>query len=262
MGRALTAAAVSAGDIFIVGATEYPGSPALGKDAGALAGLESIGVSVSDSVETAAARADAWIDFTTPAATLAALHALQGTKVQALIVGTTGLTPAQEAELDDYAASYTIVKSGNFSIGVTLMLDLVTRAAATLGPEFDIEILERHHRRKRDAPSGTALMIGEAAAAGRGARLTDLKAEHVVGLNEVRRAGDIGFAVQRAGGIVGDHEASITSEREMLTIGHRALDRSIFADGALRAARWAVEQPPGKYDMRDVLSLGRTGDDA
>lgn len=245
MGRALVASAGA--DFSIVGGSERAGSDALGPAPG--------GWTVTDSAARAAQSAAAWIDFTTPEATLAALEQLKLTKVKAAVVGTTGLSPAQEQQIAAHASRIAIVRDRNFSLGVNLMIGLVEQVAARLGEDWDIEISESHHRRKVDAPSGTALMIGEAAARGRGAPLTDLRAPPHDGRTGPRRDGAIGFSVVRGGGIIGDHEAAFISDAEILSISHRALDRAIFAMGALAAAKWAVEQKPGLYSMRDVLGL-------
>ncbi|MBI1360613.1 MAG: 4-hydroxy-tetrahydrodipicolinate reductase [Alphaproteobacteria bacterium] len=253
MGQALMRAA---GPGFtIVGGTERVGASQLGQDLGMLAALHALGAVAVETAADAARQADVWIDFTAPDATLLALDHLESTPVKAAIVGTTGLTASQEAKIAAHARRIAIVRAGNFSLGVNLLLALIEQAAARLGPDWDIEISETHHRRKVDAPSGTALMMGEAAAKGRGAELAGLRTPPYDGVTGPREAGRIGFAVSRAGGVIGDHEATFASDEEILTLGHRALDRAIFAKGALHAARWAVSQPPGLYSMRDVLSI-------
>jgi 4-hydroxy-tetrahydrodipicolinate reductase len=263
MGQMLTRLAATE-DSMVVGASEHPASPALGKDPGSLAGVDPCGCAIAASPLEAAAGAEVWIDFTTPAAALAALDALSASPgsasgVRAVIIGATGFTPDQDSAIAVHARRIAIVKAGNFSLGVNLLLALVEQAAQRLGPDWDIEIFEAHHRHKTDAPSGTALMIGEAAASGRGRKLQDLRAQPWNSPSGAgggaRETGKIGFSVARMGGVVGDHEASFASESETLTLGHRALDRGVFARGALRAARWAVGRPPGLYSMRDVLSV-------
>ena len=249
MGRALVAAAAADAGFRIVGATERPGSAAHGGALGAL------GVMVTDSAQTAAVNADIWIDFTAPAATLAALEALRTTPVRAAIVGTTGFSADEAAQLARAAARIAIVASGNFSLGVNLLASLVRQAASRLGPDWDIEIVEAHHRRKQDAPSGTALLLGQAAAAGRGRTLSQARLAPHAGGGEARAEGGIGFASIRGGGIVGDHDVSFAAETEIVTLSHRALDRAAFADGALAAARWAADKQPGLYSMQDVLAL-------
>jgi 4-hydroxy-tetrahydrodipicolinate reductase len=244
MGQALVAAAGA--DFVIVGGTERPGSPALG--------IASGGWRVTEDAAEAARSADVWIDFTTPAASLASLDQLEASSVRAAIIGTTGLSQEQEQLIAAHAGRIAIVRDRNFSLGVNLMMSLVEQAAARLGAGWDIEIGEAHHRRKVDAPSGTALMIGEAAARGRGASLDGLRAPPHDGQSGPRREGAIGFSVTRGGGIIGDHEAAFISDEEVLAISHRALDRAIFAKGALVAARWTVGRTPGLYAMRDVLA--------
>lgn len=245
MGQALVKCA---GDGFaVVGGSERPGAASIGADQG--------GWTLSDSAQKAAASADVWIDFTTPDATVAALELLKLTKVKAAVIGTTGLSAAQEQQVAEHAKRIAIVRDRNFSLGVNLMIGLVEQAAAKLGKDWDIEITEGHHRRKVDAPSGTALMIGEAAARGRGAKLADIRVPPHDGMTGPRKEGSLAFSVIRGGGIIGDHEAAFISDEEALSISHRALDRAIFAKGALVAAKWAVEQKPGLYAMRDVLGL-------
>jgi 4-hydroxy-tetrahydrodipicolinate reductase len=255
MGQALARAASEDPRFRIVGVTERPGAHSLGVDIGILSGLPAFGISAVDDVAAAVAEAQVWLDFTTPAATVLALEALEGTPVRAAIVGTTGLNAEEEGKVAAAAARLAIVRSGNFSVGVTLLAELVRQAAARLGPEWDIEIAETHHRRKIDGPSGTALLLGEAAAAARGQPLKTLRLPAHENSGTERSRGGIGFSVQRGGGVVGDHAVSFFAERESLTFSHRAMERSIFADGALAAALWAAERPPGLYSMRDVLGL-------
>lgn len=245
MGQALVK---SATDSFVIsGGSERAGSDAIGPAAG--------GWTVSDSAAKAAQSADVWIDFTTPTASLEALEQLKLTKVKAAIIGTTGLSPHQEQQIAEHAKRIAIVRDRNFSLGVNLMIGLVEQVAARLKDGWDIEITEGHHRRKVDAPSGTALMIGEAAARGREAKLTDLRTPPYDGQTGARNEGTIGFSVIRGGGIIGDHDAAFISDEEILSITHRALDRAIFAKGALAAAKWAADQKPGLYAMKDVLAL-------
>jgi 4-hydroxy-tetrahydrodipicolinate reductase len=239
MGGALMRAAGDDPRFDIVGGTSR--NPAAAGDA---AVVKDAGV--------AAAKADVWIDFTTPQASLAALDALTTTRARAAIIGTTGFTLDQDRAISTAAQRVAIVRSGNFSVGVTLLAEFVRAAAAKLGPAWDIEIFEAHHRRKVDAPSGTALLLGEAAAEGRGNHLAELRLDARQG---ARPEGGIGFAVARGGGIVGQHAVSFAAEREVLTLSHQALDRAVFADGALAAALWAADKPPGLYSMRDVLGL-------
>lgn len=255
MGRALIRAASADARFAIVGGTERGEGQFLGADLGALAGIAPLFMTTSDAADHAAEKADVWIDFTTPDATLAALEALKRTTARAAIIGTTGLDAGQEARIAAHAERIAIVRSGNFSLGVNLLAALVEQAAQRLGPSWDIEIAEAHHRRKVDAPSGTALLLGEAAAHGRGAPLSGLKLKPYDGVTGPRPEGGIGFSVIRGGGIVGGHDVRFIAEREVLTLSHQALDRAVFADGALAAALWAADKPPDLYSMRDVLGL-------
>lgn len=247
MGQTLASGVEARDALVLVGGTERADSSALGNPAGE-------GV-VSDRPEIATASADIWIDFTTPDASIAALDAISGRDMKAIILGTTGFSAAQDAHISALKHQFAIVKSGNFSLGVNLLAALTRQAAASLGEDWDIDILDRHHRHKVDAPSGTALLLGDAAAAGRGTALSKVKLPPFDGVTGPRPKGGIGFAVQRNGGIVGDHSVSFGSEQEMVTLSHSALDRSVFASGALHAAQWAAKQPPGLYDMQDVLGL-------
>ncbi len=246
MGQALAKAA--AADFTIVGGTERAGSQAVGTELAP-------GVAISEAANKAAATADVWIDFTTPEATLAALDLLGTTNVKAAIIGTTGLGPQHEQKIAEHARRIAIVKTGNFSLGVNLMLGLIEQASQRLGAGWDIEISETHHRRKVDAPSGTALMMGEAAAKAQGKTLGDLRTPPYDGQTGPRKDGAIAFAVTRGGDVIGDHEIKFISDEEIISIGHRALNRALFAKGALHAARWAATQKPGLYTMRDVLAL-------
>ena len=255
MGRTLVKCAHAAEDLVVVGGTERPGSGELGGDIGRLAGLDPVGVSIDLSAEKAAHSADVWVDFTSPLSTLEALDALKSTTVRAAIIGTTGFNDEEDKQLLRHAERVAIVRAGNFSLGVNLLTALVQQAAERLDESWDIEILETHHRMKVDAPSGTALMLGEAAAYGRGAPLADLRTPPYDGITGERNPGDIGFSVRRSGGVIGDHEATFTSMNEILSLRHTAMNRDIFADGALHAARWAVKQSPGFYSMRNVLGL-------
>jgi 4-hydroxy-tetrahydrodipicolinate reductase len=241
MGQALVAAAAADARFRVVGATERAGVAA--------------GIATTPDPASACAQADIWLDFTAPEATLEALTALAATPVRAAIIGTTGLSPAQEAHIAAATKRIAVVRSGNFSLGVTLLAALVRQAAQKLGPGWDIEITEAHHRRKRDAPSGTALLLGDAAALGRGKSLADTRLPPREGIGGERPEGGIGFSVIRGGGIVGAHDVRFASEREIVTLSHQALDRAVFADGALAAALWAADKPPGLYSMNDVLGL-------
>lgn len=210
-------------------------------------------------LEAALAASDAVIDFTTPSASTALAAACAGrATAPVLIIGSTGFNPDQDAELARAAASLTIVKAGNFSLGVNMLMGLVRQAAAALpARDWDIEVFEAHHRRKVDAPSGTALMLGEAAAAGRGIDLASNSERVRDGHPGARAEGAIGFSVLRGGGIIGEHSVSFVSDEEIITLSHSARDRALFAKGALAAAIWAQGKPPGLYDMQDVLGFAR-----
>lgn len=254
MGRQLVSAAHKIGH-SLSGGSEAPGSPNLGYDLGFLAGVGDLGFLAEADIRNAAKGADVWVDFTVPQATLEAVSHLANLGVRAAVVGTTGFSAAQEAEIQAAASQIAIVKAGNFSLGVNLLEALVKQAAARLGEDWDIEVLETHHRHKVDAPSGTALMLGDAAADGRGKPLSELRAAPYDGADAARVPGEIGFAVRRTGGVIGDHEVTFGSEMEVVSLRHTALDRSVFAHGAIKAAEWAAQQKPGLYDMSDVLGL-------
>jgi 4-hydroxy-tetrahydrodipicolinate reductase len=208
------------------------------------------------SPEAALEAAQVVIDFTTPAASTALAQACAARGGPALVIGSTGFDAAQLAVIAQASDRVAIVRAGNFSLGVNVLMGLVEQAAARLGPEaYDIEILEAHHRRKVDAPSGTALMLGEAAARGRGADLGQVARRGRDGITGPRPAGEIGFAVLRGGGIIGEHSVTFAAEDEILTLSHSARDRGLFARGAVVAARWVAGCAPGQYDMRDVLGF-------
>lgn len=256
MGRAIIREALSTPGVTIAGGFERQGHEALGRDLGPLAGLDSLGVVVEPEAARALGRADALIDFTAPAASLsnARLAAKSGV---AHIIGTTGFSPDDEAEIASLAKRMAIVKSGNMSLGVNLLAELVREAAARLSAEYDIEVVEAHHRAKVDAPSGTALMLARAAARGRGVDLDSNAVRTRDGAIGERPKGAIGFAVVRGGGIIGDHDVIFAGAEESLTLSHHAIDRGLFAKGAVAAAKWAVGKPPGLYSMADVLGFAR-----
>ncbi len=254
MGRMLTQRVASQPGLRLVGAVEAPGHDWVGQDVGTAGGGATLGVTVADDPLDAMARARILIDFTTPAATVA-LSELAAQARAVHVIGTTGLSPADIARIDAAARHCVVVRAGNMSLGVNLLTALVRRVAATLGPAFDIEIVESHHRAKLDAPSGTALMLGQAAAAGRGVDLDEVAARGRDGVGAARRAGDIGFASVRGGDIVGTHDVIFAGTGETITLRHTATDRSLFAQGAIHAALWGLDRPPGHYDMRDVLGL-------
>jgi len=199
---------------------------------------------------------DVIIDFSTPEASVDLAQACAERGGPALVIGSTGLSPEQDALIEAAAEKIAIVRSGNFSLGLNILIGLVEHAAQRLdGRDWDIEVLETHHRRKVDAPSGTALMLGEAAANGRGRDLEDLKTAPYDGITGPREAGKIGFASLRAGGVIGEHTVLFGSEDELLTLSHSAIDRSLFAKGAVAAAAWVRNRRPGLYDMQDVLGF-------
>jgi 4-hydroxy-tetrahydrodipicolinate reductase len=209
---------------------------------------------------TALAAADLVIDFTLPAASAALATACAARGGPALVIGSTGFDDAQLATISAASAKVAIVRAGNFSLGLNLVMGFVEQAARQLGSEaYDIEVFEAHHRRKIDAPSGAALMLGEAAAKGRGVALAGVAKRARDGITGARPTGEIGFSVMRGGGIVGEHSVSFVSDDEILTLSHSARDRSLFARGALAAARWVAGRPPGEYDMRDVLGFSGRG---
>lgn len=254
MGRTLVRAVAATPGVVLHAAVERHDSAYLGQDAGTLAGLSPLGVPVTDDALAAVVHADGILDFTSPAATVGfAELAAQARIVH--VIGTTGCAPADEAAIDAAARHAVVVKSGNMSVGVNLLAGLVRRAAKTLGPEFDIEILEMHHRMKVDAPSGTALLLGQAAAEGRGIDLSDRSVRVRDGHTGPREEGTIGFATLRGGSVVGDHTVILAGAGERIELSHRAEDRTLFAAGALRAALWARGRRPGRYSMADVLGL-------
>ncbi|MCA0055221.1 MULTISPECIES: 4-hydroxy-tetrahydrodipicolinate reductase [unclassified Mesorhizobium] len=255
MGQTLIRAIHTMPGARVAGAIERQGSPYLGKDAGELAGIGIINVPISDDPLPAFAGADGVLDFTAPAATVEfAGYAAQARIVH--VIGTTGCSADDNARIAAAARHATIVKSGNMSLGVNLLAVLVEQAARALDAgDFDIEILEMHHRHKVDAPSGTALLLGEAAAAGRGVPLAGNDVRVRDGHTGVRKPGSIGFATLRGGSVVGDHSVILAGTGERITLAHHAEDRTIFARGAVKAALWAHGRKPGLYSMRDVLRL-------
>ena len=254
MGRTLVKAIADSKGLKLTGALEDARSPLIGWDAGTLAGLGENQVKLIGDPGKIVDDFDAIVDFTIPAATVgyAALAAAHG-KVH--IIGTTGLSAADETKIKDAAAKAVIVKSGNMSLGVNLLAALTKRVAKTLDNSFDIEILEMHHNQKVDAPSGTALLLGRAAAEGRGIDLEKRAVRERVGHTGARKPGDIGFAALRGGSVVGEHTVMFSGPAERIELVHKAEDRMIFARGALHAALWARTQKPGLYSMMDVLEL-------
>ena len=254
MGQMLVRTILDSDQARLVGAVERPGNPWIGRDLGEAMGGAPLGITVTDDAVGAIAGAQAVIDFTSPAATVAfAELAAQARAVH--VIGTTGLEPADLARIKAAARHAPIIRAGNMSLGVNLLVGLTRKVAAALGEDWDIEVVEAHHNRKVDAPSGTALMLGEAAAEGRGQSLDDLRTPAREGITGAREKGSIGFSAIRGGDIVGEHDVIFATEGERIVLRHLATDRAIFARGALKAALWGQGRKPGQYDMMDVLGI-------
>lgn len=242
MGRAVSAMVESQPDLIVAARFDRPG-------------IEAEGLVTQ---EEAMAAADVIIDFTTPDASAALARACADTGGPALVIGATGLKDVHIAAIDEASLAIPIVRTGNFSLGVNIMMGLVRQAARLLPADaYDIEIFEAHHRHKVDSPSGTALMLGRAAAAGRGVELDEVSVRGRDGITGERRTGDIGFSVMRGGGIIGEHKVTFASDEEIVTLSHSGIDRTLFARGAVAAARWIPDRPPGVYDMQDVLGFSK-----
>ncbi len=242
MGRAIAQCAAEGG-IGIAGGTDRSGE-----------GEIAPGIAITADPLALAERADVLIDFSSPGALSAHLDACIAAR-KPILIGTTGLEAVHHALIDEAAAVIPVLQTGNTSLGVNLLAALVEQAAAGLSDEWDIDILEMHHRHKVDAPSGTALLLGEAAARGRGIALADHSERGRDGITGARQAGAIGFAALRGGSVAGDHQVIFATEGERIEIGHRAENRSIFARGAMKGARWLIGKPAGRYDMKGVLGL-------
>lgn len=254
MGRMLVQEIAATDGCTFAGGTEPAGSPFLGADPCLLAGLGASGLTITDDVAAVFAAADAVIDFTSPVATVA--HAKLAAETHtALIVGTTGLTADQNEAIAIAAKSTAIVMAPNMSVGVNLLFALTQKVAATLGIDYDIEIVEMHHRHKVDAPSGTAVGLGRAAAQGRGVDLSAVSETVRDGYTGPREAGKIGFATLRGGDVVGDHTVIFAADGERVELTHKASSRGVFAKGAVRAANWTKDRRHGLYSMFDVLGL-------
>ena len=254
MGQSLIREVSGSDKLKLAGAIERPGHDWIGRDLGEAMGGPVLGVVVDDDPLEAFARAQAVIDFTSPAATVA--HAGLAAQARAVhVIGTTGLSDDDLAKLDAAARHAVIVRAGNMSLGVNLLVQLTKRVAAALDDDFDIEVIEAHHNQKVDAPSGTALMLGEAAAEGRGVALSDVSDRGRDGITGARKRGDIGFTAIRGGDVVGEHDVVFAAAGERIVLRHMATDRQIFARGALKAALWGQDKDPGAYDMLDVLGL-------
>jgi len=253
MGRILVQMVHETDGISLVGALEQPGSIALGQDAGLLSGCGEMGVRISSEALKVIANADGILDFTSPEGSLALADLAAQARV-VHVIGTTGFKPEDQAKLEAAARHAVIIKSGNMSLGVNLLAALVEKVAAILGTAYDIEIVEMHHRMKVDAPSGTALLLGHAAAAGLGEKLEDHAVRGRDGQTGAREKGAIGFAALRGGTVVGDHSVIFAGPGERIELTHKAEDRRIFARGAVQAALWGRSQKPGLYSMKDVLA--------
>tara|TARA_R110002051_G_scaffold169795_4_gene240411 strand:- start:387 stop:1196 length:810 start_codon:yes stop_codon:yes gene_type:complete len=254
MGQMLIKTVMASDKCHLTGVLERSGHAWVGQDIGTAMGGPAVGIAVSDDALEAFASAQAIIDFTAPAATVAfAGLAAQARAVH--VIGTTGLSDDDLKAINAASRHAVIVRAGNMSLGVNLLTKLTEKVAAALDDDFDIEIIEAHHNQKVDAPSGTALMLGEAAASGRGVKLSDVSDSGRDGITGARKRGDIGFAAIRGGDIVGEHDVIFAAAGERITLRHVATDRAVFARGALKAALWGQGKAPGEYDMMDVLGL-------
>jgi 4-hydroxy-tetrahydrodipicolinate reductase len=254
MGRILVQAVAGSPDAALAGALVRPGSAHEGHDIGEIAGLGALGIAATSDGDAMFAASDVVIDFTAPDLTMANLKLAEASATP-LVIGTTGMDTRQHAAMAAAAERVAIVYGANMSLGVNLLLGLTRQVAAALDEDFDIEILEIHHRHKKDAPSGTALALGEAAAAGRAVDLDDVADRGRDGLTGERRRGAIGLAALRGGEVVGEHTVIFAGDGERLEIGHRATSRAIYGTGAVKAALWLQDRPPGLYGMADVLGL-------
>ena len=254
MGQTLTRQVAASDDCTVVAATEVADHPALGRDCGALAGIEPLGVAVTDDAEAMFRAADAVLDFTLPGA-IARHAALAGAHGTVLVVGTTGLGADEQAALEAASAQAAVVQAPNMSLAVNLLFRLTGQVAGLLDEDYDIEIVEMHHRHKIDAPSGTALGLGRAAARARGVTLGEVAARGRDGVTGARGRGEIGFAALRGGDVVGEHSVIFAAEGERLELAVRSTNRQTYARGALQAARWADGRTPGLYTMADVLGF-------
>lgn len=254
MGQMLVETIAGSDKAHLVGAVERSGHAWVGQSLARFVGTAPEGVIVTDDIDTALEGADVVIDFTAPAATIIFAHAAAKSGV-AHVIGTTGMSADEVGQLPSPSEGAVIVRAGNMSLGVNLLVQLTKKVAAALDEDYDIEIIEAHHNQKVDAPSGTALMLGEAAAEGRGVALDDVSDRGRDGITGARARGHIGFAAIRGGDIIGEHDVLFAAGGERITLRHVASDRSVFARGALKAAIWTAEKAPGHYDMLDVLGL-------
>lgn len=254
MGRMLVAEILATEGAVLVGGTEHSESVFLGQDIATLAGLDDVGIIVRSDIDALFSAADVVIDFTLPQATIS--HAEGAVKHgTALVIGTTGLNDEQQEAVEKASDRVAIIQAANFSVGVNLLLALSSRVSGALGDEYDIEIYEMHHRHKVDAPSGTALALGQAAAEGRGVILEEVSERTRDGNTGPRNRGNIGFATLRGGDVVGDHSLIFATDGERIELTHKASSRRVFARGAVRSAQWCKDKAPGLYSMRDVIGL-------
>lgn len=254
MGRMLVEAVLDTEEAILSGGTEGQGHFAIGEDVSVLLGGSPCGVTIGDDPDALFVESDVVIDFTSPDATVR--HArLADAHGVALVVGTTGLRPSDFEVLEEASRSVPVVQAANMSVGVNLQLGLTRQVASILADTYDIEIVEMHHRHKVDAPSGTALALGQAAAGGRGVDLDTVSQRVRDGIIGARKQGDIGFATLRGGDVIGEHTVIFAGDGERIELSHKATSRTVFARGAVRAALWTSGQPPGLYSMREVLGL-------
>ncbi|WP_069301030.1 4-hydroxy-tetrahydrodipicolinate reductase [Neptunicoccus sediminis] len=254
MGQMLIQTVLDSDQATLAGVTERAGHDWIGKDLGACMGGADLGITVSDDPLEVFAKAQAVIDFTSPDATVE--HAALAAQARAVhVIGTTGMDESHLAKLSAAARHAPIIRAGNMSLGVNLLVQLTKKVAQALDADFDIEVVEAHHRHKVDAPSGTALMLGEAAAEGRGVALGEVSDRGRDGITGARKRGDIGFSAIRGGDVVGEHDVIFAADGERIVLRHLATDRRIFARGAVKAALWGQGKNPGEYDMMDVLGL-------
>jgi 4-hydroxy-tetrahydrodipicolinate reductase len=254
MGRMLIADIIATEGCYLAGGAVRPGNSSLGQDLGELAGIGRLGLAATGDARQVLRDSDVAIDFTTPEATVA--HAALAAELgRPIVIGTTGLSGQQEAAIRAAAERVPVVWAANTSLGINLLFGLVEQVAARLGPDWDIEIVEMHHRGKLDAPSGTALALGRAAAAARGVAFEEVAQRGRDGITGPRKAGAIGFAALRGGDNIGEHHVIFAGLGERLELVHRATNRAIYAKGAVRAARWLADRPPGLYGMKEVLGL-------
>lgn len=254
MGRTLVATIHAQNGCVVAGGVEHAGSDALGRDVGELAGVDTLGIEITSNTAAVINSVDAIVDFTSPEASVAFAQMSADAGI-IHVMGTTGFDETHEQAIAKAGEKATIIKAGNMSLGVNLLLELTRKVAQALDEDFDIEVLEMHHKHKVDAPSGTALMLGQAAADGRGIDLKTRSDRGRDGITGARETGDIGFASLRGGSVVGEHSVYFAAEGERVVISHIASDRGIFARGAVKAALWGRGKAPGLYSMVDVLGL-------